>query len=241
MTNQRGTRKSRTTPTSPPVSVSMQKRPPSGRGAERGRLSSSRKGTTAVAAVSRLAALGLGVALLFLIFSARLGGTATVGQGQAGALPAGSSGVASGNIEAPAPKLGRMAPDFTLQTLDGQQVSLSQLRGKPIWINFWATWCPPCQAEMPEMQRKYEVFKDKGLVIVGVNFGERATTVRDFITGSGFGWTFGLDEENTIANKYGVGGLPAHFFVGTAGDIKAVQLGGLTGDMMDHDLASILK
>lgn len=72
------------------------------------------------------------------------------------------------------------------------------------------------------MQRKYEVIKDKGLVIVGVNFGERMDKVRTFVTERKFGWTFGPDDGNSIANKYNITGLPAHFFVGPDGIIKTV-------------------
>lgn len=197
----------------------------------RGRSSGASRGTARAAGVAVLAAVVLGTAILFLFLSPAHRPSETVGQGQVG----------SSHAELPAPATGRLAPDFTLQTLDGQQTSLSQLRGKPVWINFWATWCPPCQAEMPEMQRKYEALKDKGLVIVGVNFGEMSNAVREFVMGHGFDWAFGLDEGSAIASRYNVTGLPAHFFVDTEGDIKAVQLGGLTSEMMDDDLASILK
>lgn len=190
-----------------------------------------------------LVALAVGAAILFLVLSPRGGATEAVQKGQVSALAKDSTATppAVNNAEAPAPVMGRIAPDFTLETLDGQQVTLSRLRGKPVWINFWATWCPPCQAEMPEMQRKYEALKDKGIIIVGVNFGERIDKVRTFATERKFGWTFGLDDANSIANKYNITGLAPHFFVGTDGTIKTVQLGGLSSEMMDAGLASILK
>ncbi len=139
-----------------------------------------------------------------------------------------------------APRVDRYPPDFALQTIDGEVIKLSELRGKPVWINFWATWCPPCRAEMPEMKQKYAKLKAQGLVIIGVDVGEDTEIVNQFVTSKGFDWTFVVDDTNAISQQYLVSGIPAHFFVGRDGLIKAVQLGGIPGNMMDRHLATIV-
>ncbi|MEO6456888.1 MAG: TlpA disulfide reductase family protein [Chloroflexia bacterium] len=152
-----------------------------------------------------------------------------------------------GNVQAeknsalpPAPRVDRYPPDFALQTIDGEVIKLSELRGKPVWINFWATWCPPCRAEMPEMKQRYAKLKEQGLVIIGVDVGEDTEIVNQFVTSKGFDWTFVVDDTNDISQQYLVSGIPAHFFVGRDGLIKAVQMGGIPGNMMDRHLATII-
>src|SRR3990172_1402449 len=69
----------------------------------------------------------------------------------------------------PSPREGFLAPDFTLDTLDGNKITLSELRGRSVVVNFWATWCPPCRAETPALEKSYEQYKDSGVVILGVD------------------------------------------------------------------------
>lgn len=141
----------------------------------------------------------------------------------------------------PAPIVGRYPPDFTLNTLSEQPVRLSALRGKPVWVNFWASWCPPCRAEMPEMKQKYAAYKSKGLVIVGVDMGEDPGTVKQFISTNGYDWTFVLDRDQSVAQRFFVSALPTHFFIGGDGLIKAVQVGGMTGNLMDRYLNTLIN
>lgn len=140
----------------------------------------------------------------------------------------------------PQPITGHYPPDFTLSTLEGKPVKLNDLRGKPVWVNFWATWCPPCRAEMPEMKQKYAQLKDKGLVILGVDMSEDPATVRQFTEGNGYDWTFLLDPGGQAASQYYVSGIPTHLFIGRDGIIKAVQVGGIPASMMDRYLSQIM-
>lgn len=159
-------------------------------------------------------------------------------------MPAATAASSSdGNSSAlpPAPIVGHYPPDFTLNTLEGEPIKLSELRGRPVWVNFWATWCPPCRAEMPEMKQKYARFKAKGLVIVGVDSGESPDTVKQFVTSNGFDWTFVLDSAQTTGQQYFVTGIPTHLFVGRDGVIKAIQVGGLPASMMDQYLDRIIN
>jgi peroxiredoxin len=131
--------------------------------------------------------------------------------------------------EEPAPVLqpGSPAPDFQLQNLDGQTVSLSSLRGKPVMLNFWATGCPPCRTEMPFIQ---EVFEDEewgqqGLVILAVNLGEPQATVKKFMEDNGLSFTVLLDNELDVAEVYNVAYIPLTYFIDRNGIMKDRKIG----------------
>jgi len=138
-----------------------------------------------------------------------------------------------------APFTGYRVPDFTLHDLAGQSVHLSAYHGHPVWINEWATWCPPCRAEMPEIQQLYARYQAQGLVVLGVDFREDRETVRDFVHSSGFSWTFLLDSQAGVAARYAVTGLPLHAFVDQTGIIRAIMVGGFRLGMESY-LAEIL-
>lgn len=126
------------------------------------------------------------------------------------------------------PHIGYLAPDFALVDVrTNQTVTLSLLRGKPVWINFWATWCPPCREEMPEMQQYYEQHKDKGLVILGVDVQEKREDVVKFINEGNFTWPFMIDTDGKLTDRYLIIGMPSHFFVDKNGVIQAIHVGGL--------------
>ncbi|HYO48843.1 MAG TPA: redoxin domain-containing protein [Chloroflexia bacterium] len=125
-------------------------------------------------------------------------------------------------------RVGAFAPDFTLtDAVTGESVSLASLRGKPVWINFWATWCPPCREEMPEMQQYYEKYHAQGLAIVGVNVQESDSQVQQYLKEGAYTWTFVLDAKGTTTDRYLVGGLPSHFFIDAEGVVQAIHMGGL--------------
>lgn len=131
-----------------------------------------------------------------------------------------------------APKVGSRAPDFELVDLNtGQPVTLSSLKGKPVWINFWATWCPPCKEEMPIMEKLYDEYKDKGLVILGVDVQEKESDVLPYIKEGGYSWTFVIDKTGKITDSYHVNGLPSHYFIDKDGTIQAIVIGGLKSEM----------
>ena len=128
----------------------------------------------------------------------------------------------------PAPQQGFLAPDFHLTTFAGDSYTLSDFRGKPILINFWASWCPPCRTEMPAIQRVYDEFQDRGFTVLAVN-----TTYQDDL---GDAITFAqirkltfpilLDRDASVANLYDVRSLPTTFFVDPQGIISEVVIGG---------------
>ena len=126
-----------------------------------------------------------------------------------------------------APMTGFLAPDFTLTALDGGNMQLSTLRGKPVILNFWATWCPPCRAEMPELEALWQRYRDDGLLLIGVDQGENAATVEQFARGV-VGTTFPLllDTNQAVGRAYGVRALPTTVFIDAEGRIQDVRIGG---------------
>ncbi len=141
----------------------------------------------------------------------------------------------------PAPEVGRLAPDFTLVDLDGNQVTLSDFRGKTVFINFWATWCPPCRAEMPEIEAVYQEYKDRGVVVIGVDIQEPEGVVRQYVERGGFSWTFVLDTSGEVAVKYKVAAIPTSLFIDREGVIQAVNIGAMTKRAMENKLDEAMR
>jgi peroxiredoxin len=182
-----------------------------------------------------LAGLGLlAVAASLLLFGSRLftdEEPAASLLDQVPQLSAGTPVVATlGDSTGAAPAAGDRAPDFTLADLDGNEVRLSDLRGRPVIINFWATWCGPCRIEMPELQEAYEEHQDEDLAVLAVNREENPDTVRSFFYEElALTFTPLLDTQATVADLYRVFNLPTTFFVDEGGTITAVHRGPLTG------------
>lgn len=132
-------------------------------------------------------------------------------------------------------QIGSIAPDFELRDINtGQMVKLSELRGRPVWINFWASWCPPCAEEMPEMQKLYDRYRHSDLALLGIDVQESEESVRNFTDGK-FDWTFLIDTDGKVVDRYMVGGLPTHFFIDKTGVVRAIYLGALSPDSgMSH-------
>ncbi|HLC40786.1 MAG TPA: TlpA disulfide reductase family protein [Methylomirabilota bacterium] len=119
----------------------------------------------------------------------------------------------------------RKVPDFSLQDLDGKTVTLKEFRGKVVFLNFWATWCPPCREEMPAMQKIYTELQDKGLVMLAVNFMETPNTIRPFVKEHKLTFPILLDS-GTVMVSFGVLGLPATYLIDRQGKAAARALGG---------------
>jgi peroxiredoxin len=137
-------------------------------------------------------------------------------------------------------KVGRDAPNFSLEQLNGASITLSDLRGKGVVLNFWGTWCGPCKQEMPALQKQYEAYKDKGLVVVGVNIGESPITVEPFVKQFGVTFPILLDRESQITKLYRIGPIPTTFFIDPDGEVKEIFVGQLNEDMIAQKVAKIL-
>jgi peroxiredoxin len=136
--------------------------------------------------------------------------------------------------------VGDIAPDFTLLDLDGNEVGLSEFRGEVVFVNFWATWCPPCRAEMPDIESLYQEYKDKGLVVIGIDIGESEATVRQFVQQGGYSWTFVLDSTGAVASNYNIRAIPTSFFIDREGVIQAVNIGAMTKKGIEATLAEVI-
>ena len=133
---------------------------------------------------------------------------------------------------------GSLAPDFTLTALGGEKQSLSQYRGKAVLINFWASWCEPCKAEMPLIEQYAQKYPSQ-LVVLGLNSEETPLVVRSFADSFKITFTILLDTNGVVSDLYRVDGFPTTFFIDATGRIQAEQVGSLTRDNMDRYLASI--
>jgi peroxiredoxin len=121
---------------------------------------------------------------------------------------------------------GDMAPDFTVEMLDGSKVTLSELRGKVVLVGFWATWCPPCRQELSHMQKDViDRFAGKDLVVLPISRGEKRTTVEEYIAKMGYTFPIGLYGDQSIYRKYASNYIPRSFVVGRDGKVVYVAVG----------------
>jgi peroxiredoxin len=162
----------------------------------------------------------------------------------------GSSPFVVGSPE-PGLRIGELAPEFSgttvggetvqLTDLDGNPIRLADLRGHPVWINFWASWCPPCQAETPILREMYDKYAGRGLALVGISVQETTPDdVRAYVDRYQLDYTVGFDATSAIFHAYHAFVLPTQFFVDKDGVIRHVQLGGITREQADRIISSLL-
>ena len=129
-------------------------------------------------------------------------------------------------------EIGNIAPDFELETLDGETVKLSDYRGEPVMLNFWATWCPPCRSEMPDMQRFYQ---DTDMNILAINLTDTEANVEDvdqFIEEYDLTFTIPLDQGNIVGDRYQIRPIPTTYMLDSNGIIQFNVFGPLNYDQM---------
>lgn len=127
-----------------------------------------------------------------------------------------------------APQEGFIAPEFTLSGLNATEFTLSEFRGRPIVINFWASWCPPCRAEMPAFQQAYHEFLSKDLIIIGINATnqDQLTAVEEFIKINKLTFPILLDRSGSVSSSYNLYSLPTTIFIDRSGTIQKIIIGG---------------
>ncbi len=128
------------------------------------------------------------------------------------------------------------APDFSLTTLDGEELRLSDLRGKLVMIDFWSSWCPPCREEAPALAQTYKDYQNRDVEFIGIAIWDSKDEVEKFVRRYGVTYTNGLDEKGIIAIDYGVKGIPEKFFVDRDGNLIRKFI----GPMGAQDLKTIL-
>jgi peroxiredoxin len=119
----------------------------------------------------------------------------------------------------------KIAHDFTLPTPDGKEITLSELRGKAVMVNFWATWCIPCRTEMPSMERLYKIFKESGFTILAVNFMENEEKVKQFVKEKALTFPVVIDRDGKISQLYRASALPVTYFIDNKGRVSGVAFG----------------
>jgi peroxiredoxin len=129
---------------------------------------------------------------------------------------------------------------YQLTDLDGRPIRLADLRGKPVWVNFWASWCPPCQQETPILREVSDTYRDRGLTLVAVQVQETADAGRRYAENYGLRYTIGTDVSGQIFHAYHVYGLPTQFFIDANGVIRSVVQGPLSKEAAIANVEAIL-
>ncbi len=135
-----------------------------------------------------------------------------------------------------------VAPDFTLKTLAGDTVTLSHLRGRPVFLNFWATWCKPCRGEMSDIIAAYDAEHAARLEVLAINLTdqERIRDVRSFVRELQLPFPVLLDQKGKVRKSYGLRGVPTSVFIDTLGVVRLVNIGPITRENIQRGLAEIL-
>ena len=168
-----------------------------------------------------------------------MGGIATVAQETAAAEETAAPGETTPETQESA----NLAPDFTVYDLDGNAHKLSDFQGKPVLLNFWASWCGPCQMEMPDFQKFYESHGDKvNFVIVNLTDGQQETveSASAFIEEKGYTFPVYYDTDIDAAMKYGVSAVPVSYFIDAEGNFVAWAQGALSADMLQQGMDMLL-
>ncbi len=178
---------------------------------------------------------GLAIALCLAVGAAAVALRVDLGPGVPAASPGASVVVVAGS-----PLLGRQAPDFTLSDLDGRPVSLSDYRGRPVIVNFWASWCGPCKIEFPIFRDARERYRADGLEILGVVHDDSAEAAAAFVEQEGSEWPALLDPDDAAWSAYSGLALPTSFFIDREGVVRAVSFGPPLSGTLDDQLEKIL-
>ena len=133
--------------------------------------------------------------------------------------------------------VGYTAPELTLTDLEGNEIRLSELRGKPVLVNFWAVWCGFCRIELPEMQEVYQEYKDDGFVILAIDAQEDPAQVKAFVDELGLTFPIMIDDTGVTTRAYRIRGLPTSYFIGPDGIILGKQIGQIDRQWMQDHLA----
>ncbi|MBI4493284.1 MAG: TlpA family protein disulfide reductase [Chloroflexi bacterium] len=140
-----------------------------------------------------------------------------------------------------APKIGEPAPNVTLEALAGGTLSLEELQGRPVVINFWASWCPPCRGEMPDLESLAQEYRDAGLVVLGVNLEEDRPIAQRYADTLGLSFPIVLDRAGEMASRYNLTALPTTYFVDREGTIRDVNIGALTAKGLRSKVAKVVS
>ena len=162
-------------------------------------------------------------------------GSAPPSSGLTASAGASPSSIASANFH-----VGEAAPALAVSQVGGATIDLATLKGKPVWVNFMATWCPPCRDEFPLMNGFANRYASKGLVVIAVDVKEDEGTAAGFAQSLNTTFPIGLDTDGSAQQRWGAVALPVHYWIDAQGIIRDGSLGGIGPDIMAKGLESIL-
>ena len=136
--------------------------------------------------------------------------------------------------------VGKKAPSFVAPKVGGQLVSLENYKNKPLVLNFWASWCPPCRDETPGMERIWRKYEDQGVVILGINVQDGEKEAERYISEFGVTFSNALDLDGSITVDYGVTGLPVTFFIDNDSVVKGRWVGSISEDRLDNWVSNLI-
>lgn len=131
--------------------------------------------------------------------------------------------------------------DFSLTLLNGETLNLSKLRGKPVVVNFFATWCPPCQEEAPTLEKVYRKYQDKVEFVGVATSSNNKSDLENFIKEKDLSFSIGIDTSGTISQKYNVSAIPATFFITDKGDVADSYVGAISEEDLTQKIEELLK
>ena len=137
--------------------------------------------------------------------------------------------------------VGKLAPEFSLKDIDGREVTLASLRGKPILMDFWATWCEPCRESMPHIQTLYDQFKEKGLVVLGIDTNEPAETARKYFADQKFSFANLLGSGSDVVKNYGAEAIPRAVLIDKEGVVRYVHSGWGSGMDLTPEVKKLIE
>jgi cytochrome c biogenesis protein CcmG/thiol:disulfide interchange protein DsbE len=141
----------------------------------------------------------------------------------------------------PSPLVGKPASPFALTAFDGKPVALDALKGQVVIVNFWASWCyPACYEEAPSLERAWQTYKDRGLVVVGVNFQDKEEPAKRFLTQFGHTFPNAPDPAGRVSVDYGVYGVPETYFIDKKGRLRFKQVGPVSDELLKSQIERLL-
>ena len=142
--------------------------------------------------------------------------------------------------ESDKPEVGEWAPNFQLPTLTGKPMSLQQLKGKAVVLNFWGSWCEPCRTEMPALTEIYRRYRAKGIVVIGINIAETDVTATQFVKQYKLDFPIWMDRDREVVDLYRIGPIPSTYFIDPTGKIAYVKEGPLALNELEKIILSIM-
>lgn len=139
------------------------------------------------------------------------------------------------------PRVGAPLRDFTLPDITGQKTRLSDYEGQVVLVNSWATWCPPCRAEMPDLNAYYQAHKDEGFVVLAVNGGDSQAEAAEFAASNNLAFPVLLDTDLVVLDGFGIQNYPTSIIIGRDGLVKKIQIGLYEPEKLEADVTPLLE